>query len=129
MHKRGISLLLTRRDGHIAVKQTSKFTPLNIKAKLAGGLKVSPKTTHFDTRSILKVGFPGQTNICLYLGLKYSFDGLSFLIGMKVGAMKMMFPILILNTGSAVKQKGKSSNGTDPEESDNISVLIGYLVS
>ena len=96
-----------------------------MKAKLAGGLKITQKSTHFDSRSIIKVGITGQTNICMYLGLKYSFDGFAFLIGMKIGAMKMIFPILVLNPS------GKSKQGAieAPEESDNISVYVGYLIS
>jgi len=82
---------------------------------------------NFDTKSILKLRYDGQTNIAMYLGLKYSFDGVSFLIGMKVGAIKMIFPILVMHP-----ENGKNSKPTDlapSEESDNISILCAYLVS
>lgn len=62
----------------------------------------------------------------MYLGLKYSFDGFSFLIGMKIGAMKMIFPILVMNPDPV---KNPKPGELVPSESDNISVLICYLIS
>lgn len=87
---------LTRNDARFSVEQCSNFKPLNIKAKVAAGVVVSQAATHLETKSILKIGFSAQTSIALYLGLKYSIDGVAFLIGMKVGAIKMLFPILVL---------------------------------
>ena len=94
--KRGILLELTKRASNIQLVQTTVFKPSNIKAKVTGGVKATKNKVYFSSKSILKLMFAGQTNIAMYLGLKYSFDGISFLIGMKIGAIKMIFPILVM---------------------------------
>ncbi len=40
---------------------------------------------------------PNLNNVVIYLGMKYSMDGASWLVGLKVGGVKILFPILVLN--------------------------------
>jgi len=68
------------------------------------------------------------------LGLKYSVDGTTLLIGWRIGAIKLIFPLLVLNPTSAQKavaKKDPSKNASDYEtsEGDNLSVLVGYIMS
>ena len=72
------------------------------------------------------------------MGLKYSVDGTTLLIGCRIGAIKLIFPLLVLNPTSAQKavaKKDPSKNASDYETSegdnlgDNTSVLIGYIIS
>lgn len=64
----------------------------------------------------------------MYLGLKYSLDGVAFLIGMKIGAVKMIFPILVLDLSEDAKKK-KGTDQKAASEDIDFSILIGYFIS
>jgi hypothetical protein len=40
---------------------------------------------------------PGFTTVFTYWGVKYSLDGITFLLGIKIGGIKLIFPIVVLN--------------------------------
>lgn len=53
--------------------------------------------TVMESKSMLKWGVPGFSSVKMYFGLKYSIDGITFLTGIKIGGVKLLFPIVILN--------------------------------
>jgi hypothetical protein len=77
-----------------------------------------------ETKSLVKWKLPGFSSVCMYFGMKYSIDGITFLIGSKIGGVKFIFPIIILN-----KITQKSVKNTAEEDYENLELLICHAIS
>lgn len=70
---------------------------MNVKTTVGVNLLLRKDETLFESKSLIKWKIPGFSTVFSYFGLKYSLDGITFLIGMKIGGVKLLFPIVILN--------------------------------
>lgn len=78
---------------------------------------------HVESKSLIKWNIPTFHNVSAYCGLKYTIDGLQIFLGFKAGAVKLMFPILLMN------EPNSPQNDTEDEELDsNIQIGVAYVL-
>ena len=101
---------------------------MNVKTTVGIGVIIKKDEAYIESKSLIKWRIPNLNNVCAYLGLKYSMDGWAFLAGMKIGGVKLLFPVLILNPATVASSR---KSGTDFGTSSryNLEVLVGYFLS
>ena len=101
---------------------------MNVKTTIGIGVIIKKDEAYIESKSLIKWRIPNLNNVCAYLGLKYSIDGWAFLAGMKIGGVKLLFPVLILSP-TTVASSRKSVTGSGTSSRDNLEVLAGYFLS
>lgn len=71
---------------------------------------------------MIKWNIPAFHNVAAYFGLKHTFDGLQIFVGFKAGAVKLMFPILLMNEPDSPQEE------TEDEEHTNVQIGVSYLI-
>lgn len=68
-----------------------------MKTTIGLNLLLRKEETLLESKSLIKWKMPGFTTVFTYWGVKYSLDGITFLLGIKIGGIKLIFPIVVLN--------------------------------
>lgn len=125
VNKYKTSLNLASDSIETGIVQTSSFDLLNLKTIFGVSALIRKESTTFEAKSLIKWVIPHFNSVAAYFGLKQSLDGTTFLLGFKIGGIKILFPILILN-----KIVGK--NSPDSKESQHepvLEVLASFFMS
>ena len=97
LNKHKVILSLSADQVESNLVQTSSFDSLGIKSIVGVGAIIKEDQVQFEAKSLIKWGLPWFNSAALYLGIKQSQDGASFLLGFKVAGIKLMFPIIMMD--------------------------------
>ena len=104
VQKRSYGVNLGAKSIKIGLEQKTKFMPLNLRTKLGSRVVVKKKLTYVETKSEIKWDL--TQGVSMILGLKFSMDGWAFLCGLKIGGVRLVFPVVITIPGQAATVEG-----------------------
>lgn len=70
---------------------------IGVKATIGLGVVMMKNESVVESKTLLKFRISNFHSLFGYFGMKYSFDGFTLLLGLKIGGVKLLFPIVVLN--------------------------------